>query len=61
MRHMPAPDSPLGGRRYNPNTPEGQIESMGMFARGLGARRIKIVALFILIAIVVVLVIGALA
>jgi hypothetical protein len=58
---MPAPDPPLGGRRFNPNTPEGQIESMGMFARGLGARRIKFIGLVILIVIVVVLVIGALA
>lgn len=61
MRHMPAPDPPLGGRRYSPNTPEGQIESMGMFARGLGARRIKIIALVIIVLVVVVLVIGALA
>jgi hypothetical protein len=38
---------PFGGRRYNPNTPEGQIESAGMFARGLGARRIKIIVLVI--------------
>ena len=49
------------GRRYNPNTPEGQIESVGMFARGLGARRIKIIALVIIVLVVVVLVIGALA
>ena len=59
MTHMPAPDPPLGGRRYSPNTPEGQIESMGMFARGLGARRIKIISLVIVVLVVVVLVIGA--
>jgi hypothetical protein len=41
------PEPPFGGRRYNPNTPEGQIESAGMFARGLGARRIKIIVLVI--------------
>jgi hypothetical protein len=58
---MPTPDPPLGGRRYNPNTPEGQIESVGMFARALGARRIKIIALVIIVLVVVVLVIGALA
>ena len=32
-----------------------------MFARGLGARRIKIIALVIIVLVVVVLVIGALA
>jgi t-SNARE complex subunit (syntaxin) len=58
---MPAPDPPLGGRRYNPNTPEGQIESVGMFARAIGARRIKIIALVIIILAVVVMVIGAVA
>jgi hypothetical protein len=31
---MSTPD-PIGGNRYNPNTPEGQIEGMGNFARGL--------------------------
>jgi hypothetical protein len=41
------PERPIGGRRYSPNTPEGQIESAGMFARGLGARRIKIIVLVI--------------
>jgi hypothetical protein len=55
-----APDPPLGSRRYNPNTPEGQIESVGMFARGLGARRIKFIGLVVLIAIVVTLVLSAL-
>jgi hypothetical protein len=57
---MSAPDPPLGGRRYNPNTPEGQIESVGMFARALGARRIKIIGLVILIAVAVILVLSAL-
>jgi hypothetical protein len=56
---MSTPDSPLGGRRYNPNTPEGQIESSGMFARGLGARRIKMLIVAALIVVVVILVVGA--
>ena len=58
---MPAPDPPLGGRRYNPNTPEGQIESVGLFARGLGARRIKIVGLVIFVVIIAVLLVQILA
>ena len=56
---MSNPD-PIGGQRHNPNTPEGQIESMGNFARGLGARRIKVAMLITLVIIVVVLVVGAL-
>ena len=55
---MSTPD-PIGGNRYNPNTPEGQIEGMGNFARGLGARRIKIAMLTATIIIVLILVIGA--
>lgn len=57
---MSAPDPSFGGRRYNPNTPEGQIESVGMFARGLGARRIKIVVLVFAIALGLIALIGAL-
>ena len=57
---MSAPD-PIGGNRYNPNTPEGQIETMGNFARGLGARRIKVAMLITLLIVVVVIVVGALA
>ena len=55
---MSTPD-PIGGNRYNPNTPEGQIEGMGNFARGLGARRIKVAMLITLIIVVAVLVVGA--
>ena len=55
---MSTPD-PIGGNRFNPNTPEGQIETMGNFARGLGARRIKVAIVLTLIIIVLVLVIGA--
>ena len=55
---MSTPD-PIGGNRFNPNTPEGQIEGMGNFARGLGARRIKIAMLTATIIIVLILVIGA--
>ncbi len=58
---MPAPDPPLGGPRHNPNTPEGQIESVGMFARGLGARRIKFIGFVILVVIVAIVVINAIA
>jgi hypothetical protein len=56
---MSTPD-PFGGRRYNPNTPEGQIQSVGMFARALGARRIKIAVLVIALVVGVIAVIGAL-
>ena len=59
MGKVSTPDPPLGGRRHNPNTPEGQIESVGMFARGLGARRIKMLFVAVLVAIVVVLLIDA--
>ncbi|MEY2445694.1 MAG: hypothetical protein QOE00_2274 [Ilumatobacteraceae bacterium] len=59
MSEVSTPDPPLGGRRYNPNTPEGQIESAGMFARGLGARRIKVIFVAVLVAIVVVVLVGA--
>jgi hypothetical protein len=54
-----APETPFGPR-HNPNTPEGQIESIGMFARGLGARRIKIIAVVVMIFIGLIALIGAL-
>ncbi len=57
MDEVSTPDPPLGGRRHNPNTPEGQIESAGLFARGLGARRIKMVIVAALVAIIVLLLI----
>jgi hypothetical protein len=56
---MNSPD-PLGGPRYNPNTPEGQIESVGMFARGIGARRIRIAILVAAIVVGVMAVVSAL-
>jgi len=55
---MSTPD-PIGGQRFNPNTPEGQIEGMGNFARGLGARRIKVAMLIAGVIILAILVVGA--
>jgi hypothetical protein len=49
------------GPRYNPNTPEGQIESVGMIARAIGARRIKIAVLVVVVAVIVIAVLGAIA
>jgi hypothetical protein len=51
---------PIGGSRYNVNTPEGKIESIGKFARGLGPRRIKIGAGVIAVAVMLVAVLAAL-
>jgi hypothetical protein len=56
---MSTPD-PFGGRRYNPNTPEGQIQSVGMFARAIGARRIKIALLVLTILVGVMIVVAVL-
>jgi hypothetical protein len=56
---MSAPEAPFGPR-HSPNTPEGQIESIGMFARGLGDRRIKIIAVVFMAFIGLVALIGAL-
>ena len=55
---MSAPETPFGPR-HNPNTPEGQIESIGMFARGL-ARWIKIITVAFVIVVGLVALIGAL-
>jgi hypothetical protein len=54
---MSTPD-PFGGRRYNPNTPEGQIQSVGMFARAIGARPIKI-AMLVLTILVAIMILAA--
>ena len=38
---MPGDDDRFDVQRQSPYTPEGQIESAGRFARGLGAERMR--------------------
>jgi hypothetical protein len=57
---MSAPD-PSFDRKFSPNTPEGQIESAGLLARGLGPRRIKRAILVCLVVVVLLVLVTALA